>query len=116
MPQITLSRKEVLELLSFTEKHNLNDFFMAKDHGAYVGASAGDKGNCIFYFAGCDPRKDKDFWENSSEKFGGDDFGEMLPVDWLRRVQRDPTIDKMVIKVTKKSIAAEFFKAEPAKA
>lgn len=106
--QITLSREDVLKLLAFSESHNHKEFFVAKDHGAYVGDSAGDKGNCIFYFAGCNPDKDKDWYDTCHEKFGGDDFGEHLPIEWLQRVRDNPKITKMVVKLTAKRIAADY--------
>lgn len=87
MPQITLSKAEVKRLIKFCDDKAITHYFIAKDQGAYLGASKGAEpgDSCIFYFAGCNPEKDADWWENSSYKFGGDDFGEHLDLDWLKK-------------------------------
>jgi hypothetical protein len=47
-----------------------------------VGASAGStpEQKVIYYFEGCDPEKDELWYENAREDFGGDDWGEYLPI------------------------------------
>lgn len=84
MPQITLSLPEVKRLIKFCDDNALTDYFIAKDQGAYIGASKGGDNNCIFYFAGCNPEKDADWWDTARDKFGGDDFGEHLSLANLR--------------------------------
>lgn len=55
MPQITLTRSQVQSLVSFCEAAKSDSFFIAKDHGAYVGFSTGPapEHQCICYFKGC---------------------------------------------------------------
>ena len=83
MPQITLSILDLHKLVTFCRKNNQKQYFIAKDQGAYLGASCGGDNNCIFYFRGCDPKKDTDWYDNAHAKFGGDDFGEHLSLDGL---------------------------------
>lgn len=83
---ISLPLNKTRELLEFCQTNNVDQFFFAKDQGAYFGATAG-KGdtfcNSIHYMRGCDPDKNPDFYENAMARFGGDDFGEHFPVKWL---------------------------------
>jgi hypothetical protein len=83
MPSITLSKLQIARLAAFCAKHNQEKWFLAKDEGAYVGAcsqtakkSDGKPENCIFYFPGCDPVKNADWYDTARHQFGGDDFGE----------------------------------------
>jgi hypothetical protein len=46
--------------------------FIEKDNGTRF-----RKSFCA-YAKGCDPQKDEDFWENSRELVGGDDFAETI--------------------------------------
>ena len=106
MPQLTLSRSEVASLVAFCDAAGSDQFFIAKDHGAYVGYSTGatpDK-QCLFYFKGCNPAKDADFYENTYRSFGGDDFGERLPLVDLRKALEIPAIQKVRITVSATSI------------
>lgn len=107
MPQITLTRNDAIKLHAFCVEHKQDRFFLAKDHGAYVGSAANGK-NCIFYFRGCNPNKDQDFYENAWAMFGGDDFGEHLPLSWLKTVADRPEIGKVTIVVNKASIRCKY--------
>lgn len=110
MPSITLKRAQVAELVRFCAEHKEDKFFVAKDHGAYVGANTGKDEtfkSIIYYFPKCDPEKDQDWYENASDLFGGDDFGEMLPVDWLAKCIVDKR-SAMRINVNKRSITATY--------
>jgi hypothetical protein len=112
MPQITLSRTQVATLVAFCDAAGSDQFFLAKDHGAYVGYSTGptpDK-QCLFYFKGCDPAKDADFYENAQRSFGGDDFGENLRLVDLRKALEDPATQKVRITVTPRSIELVAFR------
>lgn len=85
--QITLNNTNRQKLAAFCKKHSVKKWFLAKDDGAYFGATTGsDKDNtfenCIIYIKGCDPRKG-DVWENTRRKFGGDDFGEHFDTGML---------------------------------
>lgn len=108
MPKITVGRNDVLRILQFTRMHKCR-WFVAKDEGAYVGASRGKDCNIIFYFDGCNPNTPFDEWYNTSKKlFGGDDFGETLPLDWLTHVEKDKTILSLTVIVDPANITAEF--------
>lgn len=109
MPQITLKAKDVRELSEFLKRHNKTEWFLAKDQGAYVGATAGSNAdgtfeNLIYYFAGCNPDKDEDFYETSRWKFGGDDFGQMLPAEWIHGAAEREGLTKAVLNVSASSI------------
>ena len=112
MPQITLSRTQVATLVAFCDAAGSDQFFIAKDHGAYVGYSTGptpDK-QCLFYFKGCNPAKDADFYENAQRGFGGDDFGEHLRLVDLRKALEEPATQRVRITVTSRSINLEAFR------
>src|SRR5258708_29253456 len=94
-PSITLSRAQAQTLCDFCAAHNQENYFIAKDQGAYLGAAIGDKPgqNCIFYFPDCNPEIDVDhWWDNARILFGGDDFGELLPVAELRKHLDNPRL------------------------
>jgi len=84
-------------------------FFIVKDDGAYIMAATevrlvGDNThNFVVYCEGCNPKIDEEFWETQQREFGGDDFGEGLPLEWLRLAIENAEklgIDRMIIKVT----------------
>lgn len=108
MPQITLGRQDVLKLAAFCRIHFTHPF-VAKDQGAYIGAATSPTNQCIWYFEGCDPTTDG-WYDKTRELFGGDDFGEFVPVDWLEKVERDPTITRMIVKIDEHQLAAEFMR------
>jgi len=102
MPSITLNRDKVVAMLKLLDK-----FFVAKDHGAYVGVNGGkDYGfeSVIYYFKGCDPVKDEDWYDECHAKFGGDDFGEMLDAKSLVTCLNYPATKGVRINVSKSSI------------
>jgi len=109
MPTLKLSRHQVADLFKFCTKHD-NYFFLAKDQGAYVGACGGNRDDdtfesLIFYFPGCDPEKDEDYYETARDQFGGDDFGETFEANLLADVCGDPTFTEMVFRVTGEGIS-----------
>lgn len=89
---ITLSRAQVQQLADFCAERNRTQYFIAKDQGAYLGASVGAQPDqqCLFYFPGCDPRTDEDWWDACSDKFGGDDFGERMKATDLTTALAEP--------------------------
>jgi hypothetical protein len=105
--KIELSRAQVQQLADHCEKFELKQWFVAKDQGAYVGASAGAEPEkaCIFYFKGCDPKKDKEWYDTARAKFGGDDFGEMMDVKSLKDALAEKEMTAIEIKVTTRSIS-----------
>lgn len=104
--KIELSRVQVQQLVDHCEKYDLKQWFIAKDHGAYVGASAGaeDHQKCIFYFKGCDPQKDQDWYDTARAKFGGDDFGEMMEVESLKSTLAEAKMTAIEVVVTTSQI------------
>ncbi|SCU77300.1 conserved hypothetical protein [Cupriavidus necator] len=111
MPQITLSRAQVESLVAFCDAAKSERFFIAKDHGAYVGYSTGPKPEqqCLFYFKGCNPATDAEFYENARRGFGGDDFGERLPLADLREGLAKPECKTVRITVTPRSIGIDWY-------
>jgi hypothetical protein len=111
MPQITLSRAQIQSLVSFCEAAKSEKFFIAKDHGAYVGYSTGPTPaqQCLFYFKGCDPDKDAEFHDNARRAFGGDDFGEHYPLSHFRQALATPVITKVTIVVTRRSVRFQAY-------
>lgn len=105
MTQITLKAKDVIKFSQFLKRHNRDTFFLAKDHGAYIGATAGSNADGTFeriihYFAGCNPDKDEFFDETSAHKFGWDDFGAQLPAEWMHEAAETDCLTKAVLNVT----------------
>ena len=90
---------------------------IVKDSGAYlmaqtekrlpgdVDAEKGKSGyNFVVYCEGCNPSVDEDYWERQQQAFGGDDFGDVIPLEWLKMAIDNAErtgIDMMIIKVTK---------------
>jgi len=113
MPQITLKRPQVEEIVTLAHQMNREDFFVAKDDGAYVGIAGNVNGefkNAIFYFKGCNPRKNPEAWDTAQHLFGGDDFGEFLPVQslehWLRQGLRTLTVKVGRTRITMQATVA----------
>lgn len=98
--QLTLKRPEINKLAAFIRANKCETVFVAKDQGAYFGASVGADNNCIFYFQGCDPAKDNEWYETAREKFGGDDFGERLPVQFVLQAADNPSCTTLRVLVT----------------
>jgi hypothetical protein len=115
MHTIDLSRAQVQQLVDFCVEHKRTTWFIAKDHGAYLGASTGakPKPQCLFYFPGCDPEKDEDFYDTADTKFGGDDFGEHMPLADLQRYLEKPAMDGIRVKVTSRAITIDVFEKVP---
>lgn len=49
-----------------------------------------EKTSYVVYAKNCNPEKDEDWWENSRDLVGGDDFAEFIPVsaDWLEHCKK----------------------------
>lgn len=118
MTQMTLTRKQVQALHDFAEKHGKDQWFLAKDHGAYIGMTAGSKEednfeNILFYFKGCNPEKDEDFYDNAGYKFGWDDFGEHFSTEIFSKFLTDENAVKIVIKVGARQISMQSYALKP---
>lgn len=114
MASITLNRQKLKKLTKFCADHQVDQWFIAKDRGAYVGAVSrnGDAiVNCLFYFAGCNPDIDEDWYDTASAKFGGDDFGEHFGVGMLTQAMEDSALQKIKITVGETNISIEAVKA-----
>lgn len=111
MASITLTRADAQRLVDFCATHKATHYFIAKDQGAYIGYSVGAKPEqqCLWYFKGCDPTKDSDFWENSRAKFGGDDFGENLEVAGIVTMLGNADVQRIKWTITKTSMKVEAF-------
>lgn len=67
-------------------------FYLVKDRGAYVMAATetplpvDEEGsaNFVVYCEGCNPDVDEDYYETARAIFGGDDFGDPIPLDWMK--------------------------------
>lgn len=120
MTQITLKRSEVQQIVDLCNHHNKTIWFIAKDQGAYVGATGGSQEegnfeNVIFYFKGMDPSKNEYAYDNAVDAFGGDDFGERMNLDIWVKLLKDDTFVSATIKVTSASISisSRHSKAKP---
>lgn len=100
------TRKQVEELVQFCKKHNKTQFFLAKDQGLYIGQTVGSQKNNDFenniqYANGCDPKLDDDeWWDNSRDIAGGDDFGEHLPLGTIEKTLADNSWKNLKVKIT----------------
>ena len=100
---MTVNQQETADFSAFLTEHNLAEWFLAKDHGAYIGATVeGDQ--WIKYFQGCNPEKSPDFYENSQFKFGGDDFGEFFPSAAIHKAAKAGGYLKLKVGSTKISL------------
>lgn len=107
MPQITLKKKQIDQFSAFLRKHDVKKWFLAKDDGAYIGATGGsddDFERCIFYFRGMDPSKDEFAWDTARDAFGGDDFGEHFDAEIIHKLADDPLTTKMSVIVGRSTI------------
>ena len=78
--QITLNKDQIEKLIVAANTTKEKTYFIAKDQGAYLGAGQKET-QVLYYFKGCNPEINKDLWyDEASYKFGGDDFGEILPI------------------------------------
>lgn len=106
-----LTREQALELLAFCQKHKQQEFYVAKDNGAYVGATKTVKGKLekrVFYMPGCDPVKNANWYDTARSQYGGDDFGEQLPIAMLEKVKSRDDITGMAIKLTATRVTCDY--------
>lgn len=105
--QLTLKRAQLVQFAAFLISHPKCTPFMAKDQGAYVGASNGPDDKCIFYFRGCDPDKDDDWYDTAHRIFGGDDFGDHFDRDTVLKAADNPQVDVLRFVVTSTQMRIE---------
>lgn len=108
---MSITKKQAQELYAFCITHKQDEFFIAKDSGAYFGCTstneAGHTDRCIQYLEGMNPDRDVYYYETSRQKLGGDDFAVHLNVDWLKIFCMHPNFSrkrKMSIRVNKNSV------------
>ena len=113
MPQITLSKKELRNFAHFLSCHQVERWFLAKDEGAYIGATNGKNrddpafAHILFYFKGCNPNTNDDYYDTARDKFGGDDFGEFFEPSVIYELAGNPKVTALVLKVNKASITIQ---------
>jgi hypothetical protein len=113
MPQIILTKPRLREFADFLSEHQVGRWFLAKDDGAYIGATNGKKhddpafARKLFYFAGCNPNTDDDYYDTARDKFGGDDFGEFFEPSIIYKLAGNPKVLQMILKVNKASITID---------
>lgn len=114
--QMTLTAAQVQEIVDFADEYSVENFFIAKDSGAYLGITAkgedGELKRILHYFKGCNPETDEDYYENADMKFGGDDFGESLPVKAFRDALKVDNLEKVMVLVRKTTVAITPFAAK----
>ena len=89
--------------------------FLVHDQGVYVMSNgepadmADEKTAYVAFAEHCNPKVDEDWWDNSRELVGGDDFAEVVPVnqEWLNKLGRYEEIE---ITVTGSEISWKFVK------
>jgi len=109
MTAITLRKPQLKKFADFIRKHECKNWFIAKDEGAYIGATSGnvDDGtfeNCLFYFKGCDPSKNESYWDEARQQFGGDDFGEFFDAEIILQHADNTKVTSMKITVDPEEI------------
>lgn len=114
MDKLHFTKQQVVDLIGFCRKHNLDTFFLAKDQGVYIGAAVGSHEDssfkdCIQYAEGCNPNQNEavhgDWYENSSQLCGGDDFGEYLEVSILDDIMNRQNWTKFSVTLTQTELS-----------
>lgn len=110
MPQLTLKRPDIERLAAYVSSKSLQSIIVVKNHGAFVGACVSEVDKCIFYFKGCNPEKDVDFYDNARRKFGGDDIYECLAASDVVQAAKDPAIKSLKFDVSETRIVVQAYK------
>lgn len=97
---------------------------LVKDHGLYLMAGTKEhlpsrdplnnnpNASHVVYAIGCDPRKDRNFYERSRAAFGGDDGVCSLPIDSIEEVlKHNPSERWLHLDITPTSLA--IYRTEP---
>jgi hypothetical protein len=109
----SISRDDAKAILTFCQENHLNEFFFSNDSGAYFGANIGSQeagtfNKCIKYVKGMNPDVDEDYYDEVGRKFGYDDFGIHIPVQWLEVFFNSPNFAKkrvFGVKINQKSFS-----------
>lgn len=69
--------------------------FLVKDHGVYLMSNGSPgllledgKSHQVAYAKGFDPAQNPDWYDAAYDLLGGDDFGEFIPTEWVRTIQK----------------------------
>lgn len=89
--------------------------FFVHDQGVYVMSNgvptdmASEQTAYVAFAEHCNPKIDDDWWDNSRELVGGDDFAEVVPVnrEWLAKLGR---YDELEVTVSGSEISWKFVK------
>lgn len=108
---------------SYDGKEMRNTFCLVHDDGVYIMSAAQPRDlikakspnglhdietSFVTHAERCDPKKDPDdFWENSRELVGGDDFVEYLPLEWLQKTV-EASNGSLIINVSANEITASI--------
>jgi hypothetical protein len=106
---IILNRAKVQQLVDLCVKHKLDSWVVAKNEGAYVGAFAGPQPEQqrLFFFNGCDPKKDE-WWNVTAHAKFGDDFEDRMDTDVLKEALAKKEMTSVKVKVNSKKIEVTF--------
>lgn len=113
MATASITREEAKKLYEFCKTNKVDEFFFAKDQGAYFGATTGsqknnDFSNSIHYVKGCNPTLNDEWYDYAWAKFGGDDFGVHLSTTWLEAFFNDESYSNkrtFGIQINKRSVS-----------
>ena len=92
MKKLIFTRNQLENVMVFCIENELDDFFVAKDQGAYIGANTGlgdDFKNCIEYAYGCDP-SNENWFETATAICGQGSLGEELQASTFIKILDDP--------------------------
>lgn len=109
MAVITLTMPQVNKIVALLERDLESRPFFAKDRGAYVGVAGS-----VFYFKGCDPRYDLDWYNTTLTKFGGDDQGVYFARESFLNVKKYPNAVGIKVTVTTRTITTAIMQRTPA--
>lgn len=107
-------------VLAYTESGTPNQpgLYFVHDQGVYLMSNARPKDfldppentrNYAAYAAGCNPDKDPDWWNNSKDLVGGDDFGENVFVT-EKHLKRCDEFEEFHVEVTEDTLESYFTK------
>lgn len=109
MAQIQIGRADAIRLYQYCCAYGVQWFVVKNEHGAYVTATRIPEP--VRYFAGCNPGIHSDWKTTADLLFGQDDYCEVLPLDWLRKLFNDDTINRVQINVDNERLSADFLRS-----
>ena len=78
--------------------------YLVHDQGVYLMSAGipaqlvkkGESRRVVTYAKGCDPKKNEDWWETARALVGGDDFGELLPLDMFAGIETAKSVAVLI--------------------